>query len=473
MRRLSIMLLAAVASAVLIASSVLGTPSASAVQKRAVSTISSVSTASSSTTSSAPAGTHHAISWDQYSLKIDGKRVFLWGGEFDYWRLPSPDLWLDIMQKIKAAGFNTISTYFNWDYHSPAPGVYNFSGVRDVDRFLDLANKVGLYVIARPGPYINAETDGGGFPGWLSNIKGTARTTDPAYIDAVDQWLSHIDPIIARHQLTNGTGSVIGYQVENEMYGLQQSDASNRAYMADLEAKARADGITVPLLGSDHGAFSSGEGAVDMEGWTDYPQGFKCSQPTKWGTLPDFATERAALPATQPFYLAEFQGGAFDSWGGPGYDSCRELTGPDFERVFEEAAIAAGSTMQSYYMTYGGTQWGWIPYPDVYSSYDYGAAISESRALTSKYSEQKLIGYFTQSVAPLTMTDPMTLPAPSRRALRIANCPTGPQPQIATVSPPFSPQKSAAMKPVGKMSERNSACSSDSPFSILIGPTSA
>jgi beta-galactosidase len=422
---LSAALSAAVASAVLVASPVVpGIRSAPAVQMRNVSTA-----------SSAPAETHHAVSWDQYSLKIDGKRIFLWSGELDYWRLPSPDLWLDIMQKIKAAGFNAIATYFNWDYHSPAPGVYNFSGVRDVDRFLNMANQVGLYVIARPGPYINAETDGGGFPGWLSNIKGTARTTDPAYLGAVDQWLSHIDPIIARHQLTNGTGSVIGYQVENEMYGLQQSDASNRAYMADLEAKARADGITVPLLGSDHGAFASGQGAVNIEGWTDYPQGFNCSQPTKWGTLPDFAAERATLPGT-PFYLAEYQGGAFDPWGGPGYDSCRELTGPDYERVFDEAAIAAGSTMQNYYMTYGGTSWGWIPYPGVYSSYDYGAAISESRALTAKYSEQKLIGYFTQTVAPLTKTDPVNLPAPTNPAVTVVgrqNPDTGTM--LATVRP--------------------------------------
>ena len=151
----------------------------------------------------------HSISWDRYSMSIDNRRVFLWSGEFEYWRLPSPGLWRDVLEKMKAAGFNTVATYFDWDYHSPAPGVYDFSGVRDVDTFLDIAQQVGLYVIARPGPYINAETDGGGLPGWLSNLKGTARTTDPGYLAAVDDWFSHIDPIIARHQLSNGTGSVI------------------------------------------------------------------------------------------------------------------------------------------------------------------------------------------------------------------------------------------------------------------------
>jgi beta-galactosidase len=366
-----------------------------------------------------PAGhAAHSITWDRYSLEIDGRRLFMWAGEFEYWRLPSPSLWRDVLEKMKAAGFNTVATYFNWDYHSPAPGVYDFTGVRDVDRFLDIADQVGMYVIARPGPYINAETDGGGLPSWLGDVKARARTTDPGYLAAADEWLGHIDPIIARHQLTNGTGTVLAYQVENELYGLHNTDAVNRAMLAHLEAKARADGITVPLVGSDDGAFTSGLGAMDFEGFTEYPQGFKCSEPDTWHGLTDFAADRAKVPDT-PLYLAEYQGGAFDAWGGPGNDACRRLTGPDFERVADEAALAGGSTMQNYYMTYGGTSWGWLPYPGGYSSYDYGAAISESRQLTAKYTQQKLIGYLTQSVAPLTKTDPVDVAAATDPAVTV------------------------------------------------------
>ena len=76
-----------------------------------------------------------------------------------------------MLQKIKAAGFNTISIYFDWAYHSPKAGVYDFAGIRDVSKLLTLAQDAGLYVIARPGPYINAETDAGGFPGWLITKK--------------------------------------------------------------------------------------------------------------------------------------------------------------------------------------------------------------------------------------------------------------------------------------------------------------
>ena len=141
-------------------------------------------------------------------------------GEFDPWRLPSPSLWLDRLEKMKADGYNAVTPYFDRDYHSPAPSVYDFSGVRDINEFLNMAQQVGLYVIARPGPYINAETDAGGFPGWLVTQSGTARTDAPDFVAALDQWLSEIDPIIAAHQITRG-GDVILYQVENELVPLR------------------------------------------------------------------------------------------------------------------------------------------------------------------------------------------------------------------------------------------------------------
>jgi len=148
-------------------------------------------------------GQPHAITFDHYSLMIDGRRVSIWSGEFHYWRLPSPDAWLDVLQKMKASGHDAVSLYFDWGFHSPAPGVYDFTGIRDVDRLLDMAARTGIYVIARPGPYINAETDDGGLPPWLSREPGTLRTSDPAYLAFATEWQRHIDAVLARHQLTN------------------------------------------------------------------------------------------------------------------------------------------------------------------------------------------------------------------------------------------------------------------------------
>jgi beta-galactosidase GanA len=344
----------------------------------------------------------HAITFDHYSLMIDGKRVFIYSGEFHPFRLPSPDLWRDVFEKMKAGGFNTVCCYFDWGYHSPKAGVYDFTGIRDLDKFLSLAAQAGLYVIVRPGPYINAETDSGGFPGWLTTIKGRARSTDTDYLAGAYEWLSQVDPIIARHQLTNGTGTIIACQVENEFY---DSSSVGQQYMQDLENKMRSDGITVPLTGNHNATFLTGLGATDIPGFDSYPQGFDASNPSHWSPVLEWLEgAHQGLPSDKPLYFPEFQGGSFDPWGGPGYAPCYTLTGPDFENVFYKSLIGQGATMLSYYMTYGGTSWGWLPFPGVYSSYDYGSAIDEARQLTGKFSEQKLIASFTQAVGSLDKT---------------------------------------------------------------------
>ena len=110
----------------------------------------------------------HTITFDPYSLLVDGSRLFVWSGEFHPFRLPSPSLWLDILQKMKASGYNAVCMYFNWSYHSAAPGSYDFTGVRDMDLVMRMAADTGIYVLARPGPYINGELNAGGFPGWLT-----------------------------------------------------------------------------------------------------------------------------------------------------------------------------------------------------------------------------------------------------------------------------------------------------------------
>jgi len=360
-------------------------------------------------------GAPQTIGYDQYSMIIGGKRVYITAGEFDPWRTPSPSLWLDDLQKMKADGYNAVTVYFDWDYNSPAPGEYNFGGIRNYNTFLNLAQEAGLYVIARPGPYINAETDGGGIPSWVLTVQHGYRTYTQPYLSAALQWMSEINPIIAAHQVTKG-GNVIAYQVENE-YATQGTAADE--YMAALEQQAASDGIDVPFTfnqccGSQ--TFTSGTGAVNISGTDNYPLGFDCANPTSFGQ------PQSGYPVypDEPIYLPEYQGGSFDGWGGAGYADCYDMTGPDFENVYYKDNIIQGSTMQSYYMGVGGTNWGWLPAPQVYTSYDYGAAISETGEIGpptdpndvqgSKFGENKLINDFETSVAPLTETVPAQAP---------------------------------------------------------------
>ncbi|WP_163513595.1 beta-galactosidase [Fodinicola acaciae] len=369
------------------------------------------------TFAAAAAPPKHTITWDHYSLSIDGRRTFVYSGEVHPFRLPSPSLWPDVLAKMRAAGFTTVTAYFDWGYASPAPGVYDFSGIRDVGRFLRDAANAGLYVIARPGPYINAEADGGGFPGWLARMAGTPRSSDPRYLAYAKEWLHAIDPIIAAHQLTDSTGTVIATQVENEIYNSDTADG--RDYMAALQAQMRADGITVPLTGNNNTDYVNGTGSVQLPGHDRYPLGFDCSNPTVWpGQVEDQFGLHDYAP-NSPLFFPEFQGGAFDPWGGAGYDKCRQLTNDQFEKVYYGNSIAAGSTMMNFYMTYGGTSWGFLPCTCVYSSYDYGSAISESRQVETKYNQQKLIAQFLRSAPSLTKTDQLAVRPPTSTGLTV------------------------------------------------------
>ncbi|MDH2428224.1 beta-galactosidase [Sphaerisporangium sp. TRM90804] len=363
-------------------------------------------------------GDRATVTYDRYSLMVGGRRLTLQAAEFHYWRLPSPGLWRDVLERIKAAGFNAVSTYFNWAFHSPKPGVYDFTGVRDVDAFLRAAERAGLYVVGRPGPYINAETSGGGFPAWLKRVPGRARSSAPGYTEAYRDWLRRVNAIIAPHQVTRG-GPVILYNAENE-YAV----ATDARYMADIQARARADGIDVPITtnvccdAADWvSTWASGEGAVQIPGVDDYPQSFDCANAgATWGPWGEGVTER--LRDDAPVYAAEYQAGAIDL-GDAGYDRCRELTGTDYMKFFFKSnLVVSGATMFGYYMGYGGTSWGWLPQPnDTYTSYDYGAAITEARRHTAKYDEFKLQSHFLTTVAPLTTTDAAAAPPSSNPAL--------------------------------------------------------
>lgn len=110
-------------------------------------------------------------------------------------RLPVRSLWLDVLQKVKALGFNCISFYVDWALLEGKQGDYRADGIFALEPFFEVAKEAGIYLIARPGPYINAEVSGGGFPGWLQRINGTLRTADEGFLDATNKYelLPYID----------------------------------------------------------------------------------------------------------------------------------------------------------------------------------------------------------------------------------------------------------------------------------------
>ncbi|KAI2637638.1 glycoside hydrolase family 35 protein [Hypomontagnella submonticulosa] len=354
------------------------------------------------------------VTWDKHSLYVNGERIMVMSGEFHPWRLPVPSLWFDVFQKIKAMGFNCVSFYTNWALLEGKPGNFSADGVFAYDQFFEAATKAGVHLIARPGPYINAEVSFGGFPGWLQRIQGHLRTPSEDYLAATDNYVSQIGAIIARAQITNG-GPVILYQPENE-YSLGVSiPFPSGKYMQYVEDQARRAGIVVPLISNDglalgHNAPGTGTGEVDIYGHDAYPVMFDCSNPSIWPPLALSGTyhqvHELQSPST-PFSLVEFQGGAFDNWGGPGLDNCAAFINHEFERVFYKNNFAAGATIHNIYMIFGGTNWGNIGHPNGYTSYDYGAAISEDRSITrEKYSELKLQAEWLKVSPEYLITEP-------------------------------------------------------------------
>lgn len=231
-------------------------------------------------------GYNKVVEWDHYSFQIDNQRIFVFSGEFHYWRIPVPGLWRDILEKIKAAGFTAFSFYSNWAYHAPNNETLDFStGAHDITPLYELAEELGLYILVRPGPYVNAETTAGGFPLWLTTGDyGSLRNNDTRYTKAWTPYFTEMSKITSRYQVTDGHNT-IAYQIENE-YGDQWISTSEKtpnetaiAYMELLEENARKNGITVPLTANDPNMnslswgsdYANEGGNVDISGVDSYP----------------------------------------------------------------------------------------------------------------------------------------------------------------------------------------------------------
>ncbi|PWY89958.1 putative beta-galactosidase B [Aspergillus heteromorphus CBS 117.55] len=369
-----------------------------------------------------------AVQWDHYSFQVDGQRVFVFSGEFHYWRIPVPGLWRDILEKIKSAGFTAFTFYSSWAWHSPNNHTVDFTtGARDITPIFELAKELGMYIIVRPGPYINAEASAGGFPLWLTTGDyGTLRNNDSRYTAAWKPYFEKMSQITSDYQVTNGQNTLV-YQIENE-YGDQwltspsERDPNMTAihYMELLEASARENGILVPFTANEANMdamswgpdWSNAGGNVDVVGLDSYPSCWTCDVSQCDSTNGAYVAYQVVeyydyfldFSPTSPSFMPEFQGGSYNPWGGP-EGGCSSDTGPDFVNLFYRWNIAQRVTAMSLYMLYGGTSWGAIATPVTATSYDYSAPISEDRSIGSKFYETKLLSLFTRSAKDLTMTD--------------------------------------------------------------------
>jgi hypothetical protein len=290
---------------------------------------------------------------------------------------------------------------------------------------MTLAKELGMYLIFRPGPYVNAEANAGGFPLWLTTGEyGALRDDDDRYTAAWEPFMEAIAKIAEPHLVTNG-GNVLMFQIENELNG-QWKDIPNKVlnppianYMQMLQDSARENGIDIPLA---HNApnmfgyswskdFSNEIGNVDVVGLDSYPSCWSCNLSECTGTngecvpyrTQDYYTFFTKQSPRQPNFMPEFQGGSYNPWGGP-QGGCPTDIGQDFANLMYRNLIYQKVTAISLYMLFGGTNWGHSACPVVATSYDYSSPVSENRAIGSKYYETKLLSMFTRAAHDLAYT---------------------------------------------------------------------
>src|SRR5580698_8731032 len=186
----------------------------------------------------APTATTRGLTVEQGHFLLDGKPFRVISGEMHYPRIPR-EYWRARLRMARAMGLNAITTYVFWNEHEPTPGVYDFSGNNDVAEFIREAQQEGLYVILRPGPYVCAEWEFGGYPAWLlKDHSMVLRSDNPTYVAVADRWLRRLGQELASLQVAYG-GPIILVQLENE-YGAFGDD---RRYLEHLRQSIFDDGF--------------------------------------------------------------------------------------------------------------------------------------------------------------------------------------------------------------------------------------
>ena len=315
---------------------------------------------------------------------LDRKPFQIISGSIHYFRIV-PEYWRDRLEKLKSLGMNTVETYIPWNLHEPRKGEFVFDGMCDVVKFVKLAEELGLYTILRPSPYICAEWEFGGLPGWLlSGDDVRLRVSGSSFLRHVQEYFNVLLPLLKPLQITEG-GNVILMQVENE-YGYFGND---RKYMEQMRDMLRQGGINVPLITSDGPSHESIEGG-SVEG----------ALPT--GNFGSRTKERFDILKKHvnggPLMCAEFWVGWFDHWGNGGHKKGNlEQSAADLDEMLKTGHV-------NIYMFIGGTNFGFMNgsnnygdlAPDV-TSYDYDAILTEAGDFTKKYEVyREIIGKYTK-----------------------------------------------------------------------------
>ena len=298
-------------------------------------------------------------------------------GAIHYFRI-QPDDWYHSLYNLKALGFNTVETYIPWNVHEPQKGQFCFEGILDLEKFLQIAQDLDLYVILRPSPYICAEWEFGGLPTWLLEEDMRIRSSDPAYLAAVASYYDELMPRLVPHLLENG-GNILMMQVENE-YG---SYGEDKEYLRAVRDMMLERGVTCPLFTSDGPWRAALRAGTLIEDDVFVTGNFGSKAKENFAQMQEFFDEHGKK---WPLMCMEFWDGWFNRWKEPVVTRDPEELAEAVHEVLQQGSI-------NLYMFHGGTNFGFmngcsargnIDLPQV-TSYDYEALLDEQGNPTPKY----------------------------------------------------------------------------------------
>ena len=328
---------------------------------------------------------------------LNGEPFIVKAAEVHYPRIPRP-YWEHRIQMCKALGMNTLCLYVFWNIHEQQEGVFDFTGNNDVAAFCRLAQKNGMYVIVRPGPYVCAEWEMGGLPWWLLKKKDIRlRERDPYFMERVKIFEEKVGEQLKPLTIQNG-GPIIMIQVENE-YG---SYGEDKPYVSEIRDCLRSIyGKELSLFQCDWSSNFEKNGLDDLTWTMNFGTG---------ANIDDQFRRLGELRPNAPKMCSEFWSGWFDKWG------ARHETRPAKDMVDGMDEMLSKGISFSLYMTHGGTSFGhWAGAnspgfaPDV-TSYDYDAPINEYGQATPKFWElRKMMQKYSDKKLPNVPKAPMPI----------------------------------------------------------------
>ena len=325
-------------------------------------------------TTAAPKGKPGTFTTGKGTFLLNGQPFIVKAAEVHYPRIPRP-YWEHRIKMCKALGMNAVCIYIFWNIHEQREGQFDFTGQNDVAEFCRLAQKNGMYVIVRPGPYVCAEWEMGGLPWWLLKKKDIRlRERDPYFMERVKIFEEKVGEQLAPLTIQRG-GPIIMVQVENE-YG---SYGEDKPYVSEIRDCLRGIyGKELALFQCDWASNFERNGLDDLTWTMNFGTG---------ANIDNQFRRLGELRPDAPKMCSEFWSGWFDKWG------ARHETRPAKDMVEGMDEMLSKGISFSLYMTHGGTSFGhWAGAnspgfaPDV-TSYDYDAPINEYGQATPKFWE--------------------------------------------------------------------------------------